>query len=148
MVCLGNICRSPLAEGVLQSKLPRGRFKVDSAGTGGYHIGEAPDKRSIAVAKEHGLHIEDQRCRKFKVSDFYDFDLIYVMDKNNYREVMHLAPNDRAKQKVKLLLSEVDLGFNEVPDPYYDTIAGFEKVFSMLDAACGAIAKKLASEIH
>ncbi|MGB6151918.1 MAG: low molecular weight protein-tyrosine-phosphatase, partial [Pricia sp.] len=101
MVCLGNICRSPLAEGILQSKVDADKFFIDSAGTGGYHIGNPPDSRSIAVAKKHGLNISKQRCRKLQASDLHDFDIVYVMDKANYRDVIALAKNDADKKKVK-----------------------------------------------
>src|SRR5690606_20802092 len=103
MVCLGNICRSPIAEGILQSKLDKSKFLVDSAGTGGWHQGEQPDKRSIAICKKYGLDISKQRARKFTTSDFEEFDYIYVMDNSNLKNVLSLAPNDEAKQKVQLI---------------------------------------------
>lgn len=143
MVCLGNICRSPLAEGILQNKVNAEDVFVDSAGTGGFHVGDAPDPRSIAVARKNGLNIEKQRCRKFQVSDFQKFDVIYVMDKTNYDNVSALAQNDTDIQKVKLLLEEVDLPEKQVPDPYYDEEDGFEQVYHLIDRACDAIAKKL-----
>lgn len=141
MVCLGNICRSPLAEGILQSKVNPEEVFVDSAGTGGYHIGKAPDPRSIAVAQKYGLSIENQRCRKFHTSDFQEFDVIYVMDKTNYDHVVALAVNDEEIKKVKLLLEEVDLPKKQVPDPYYDEDDGFEEVYHLLEEACEAVAK-------
>ena len=119
MVCLGNICRSPLAEGILRSKVDSDKVLVDSAGTAGDHIGNPPDKRSIAVAQKYGLDISHQRCRKFSRLDFLEFDLIYVMDRSNFSDVAQLASNAQEAQKVKLLLSEVDLDLQEVPDPYY-----------------------------
>ncbi|MHA7864726.1 low molecular weight protein-tyrosine-phosphatase [Flagellimonas marinaquae] len=143
MVCLGNICRSPLAEGILRSKVDSDKVVVDSAGTAGYHIGNPPDKRSIAVARKYGLDISNQRCRKFSRLDFLEFDLIYVMDRSNFSDVANLANNAQEAQKVKLLLSEVDLGLQEVPDPYYGGDDGFENVYQMVDQACEAIAKKL-----
>ncbi len=143
MVCLGNICRSPLAEGILQSKVNPEAVFVDSAGTGGYHIGNPPDPRSIAVARKYGLDIEKQRCRIFQTSDFQKFDVIYVMDKSNYDNVVALAKNDTESEKVKLLLEEVDLPEKQVPDPYYDEEDGFEQVYHLIDQACDAIAKKL-----
>ena len=143
MVCLGNICRSPLAEGILKAKLPKD-YVVDSAGTGAWHTGQQPDKRSIATAKNRGLDITNQRVRQFKVSDFDTFDLIYVMDNSNYKNVIALAPNEKAKSKVKLILNEIFPNENiDVPDPYYEGVAGFENVFDMLDQACEAIARKL-----
>ncbi|SDE67715.1 protein-tyrosine phosphatase [Pricia antarctica] len=143
MVCLGNICRSPLAEGILKSKVNPEAVFVDSAGTGGFHVGNAPDPRSIAVARKYGLNIEKQRCRKFQVPDFQKFDVIYVMDKTNYDNIVALAQNNTDIQKVKLLLEEVDLPEKQVPDPYYDEEDGFEHVYHLIDQACDAIVKKI-----
>ncbi|WP_127137887.1 low molecular weight protein-tyrosine-phosphatase [Flagellimonas oceanensis] len=143
MVCLGNICRSPLAEGILQSKVDSEAVFVDSAGTAGYHVGNPPDKRSIAVAKKYGLNITHQKCRKFSRQDFLEFDHIYVMDRSNFSDVASLATNKEEASKVKLLLSEVEVGIQEVPDPYYGGEDGFENVYQMIDRACEAIAKKL-----
>ena len=144
MVCLGNICRSPLAEGILQSKLPKDKFIVDSAGTGGWHAGEKPDKRSISTARDRGLDISNQRARQFKISDFDTFDYIYVMDMSNYKNVLALSQNDNHKQKVKLILNELFPNENvEVPDPYYGGQDGFEQVYDMLDKACDVIVEKL-----
>ncbi|AJH15800.1 protein-tyrosine phosphatase [Myroides profundi] len=146
MVCLGNICRSPLAEGILQSKLSKESFFVDSAGTGDWHIGSQPDKRSIAVAKKYNIDLTTQRARQFKVSDFTNFDRIYVMDKSNYENVIKLAPSQEAKNKIKLILNENTPGQNlEVPDPYFGGDDGFEHVFHLLDEVCNVIAKDLKS---
>ena len=143
MVCLGNICRSPLAEGIMRSKLSED-FTVDSAGTGGWHAGELPDKSSIATAKNRGLDITNQRARQFKKSDFDTFDHIFVMDNSNYKDVLALAPNEEAKSKVKLILNELFPNENiDVPDPYYGGEDGFENVYEMLDQACEEIARKL-----
>lgn len=143
MVCLGNICRSPLAEGILRSKLTN-NITVDSAGTGGWHAGELPDKRSIQTARERGIDITNQRARKFKKSDFDDFDFIYVMDNQNYKDVLALAESETHKNKVQLILEELFPGERvDVPDPYYGGQDGFEKVFDMLDEACNCIANKL-----
>jgi len=143
MVCLGNICRSPLAEGIMRSKLSED-FIVDSAGTGGWHAGEFPDKRSISTAKNRGLDITNQRARQFKKSDFDTFDHIFVMDNSNYKDVLALAPNEEAKSKVKLILNEIFPGENvDVPDPYYGGQDGFENVYNMLDQACEEIARKI-----
>ena len=143
MVCLGNICRSPLAEGIMRSKLSED-FTVDSAGSGGWHAGELPDKRSIATAKNRGLDITNQRARQFKKSDFDTFDHIFVMDNSNYKDVLALAPNEEVKSKVKLILNEIFPNENvDVPDPYYGGQDGFENVFDMLDQACEEIARKL-----
>ena len=144
MVCLGNICRSPLAEGVLQSKLPINKCIVDSAGTANYHVGTAPDKRSIVTAKKFGIDISQQKCRQITKSDFETFDYIYVMDNSNYKNVMAIAPNEASKQKVKLILNEVDSTSDlEVPDPYYGELEDFEHVFHLLDEACTIIASRI-----
>lgn len=144
MVCLGNICRSPLAEGILKSKTDPKKVLIDSAGTGDYHVNDTPDPRSIAIAKKHGLDITEQRGRQFSVKDFDSFDLIYVMDTFNYADVMGLARNDADKIKVKLILDEIFPGENvDVPDPYQGVEQGFKNVYNMLDEACEVIAKKL-----
>ncbi|MCC9061378.1 low molecular weight protein-tyrosine-phosphatase [Flavobacterium piscisymbiosum] len=143
MVCLGNICRSPLAEGILASKLPE-NFIVDSAGTGSWHVGHSPDKRSIAVAKKNGLCIDNQKGKQFKTADFDEFDYIYVMDSSNYRDVIHLAKTPEHKNKVHLILNELFPDENvDVPDPYYGTANGFDNVYQMLDEVAEIIAKKL-----
>lgn len=144
MVCLGNICRSPLAEGLLASKLPKESFIVDSAGTGNWHVGKQPDERSIAVAKKNNLNISNQRGRQFKSTDFDNFDHIYVMDNSNYNDVIKLAKDEEQKNKVQLILNELFPGENvDVPDPYYGLQNGFDAVFSMLDKSCEVIAEKL-----
>lgn len=144
MVCLGNICRSPLAEGILASKLPANKFTVDSAGTGSWHIGHAPDKRSIEIAKKYNLDISHQKGRQFKTSDFEDFDYIYVMDNSNYKDVLSLSQKPEQKAKVKMILNELFPNENvDVPDPYYGTNNGFDNVYKMLDEACNLIANKL-----
>jgi protein-tyrosine phosphatase len=144
MVCLGNICRSPLAEGILASKLPKDKFTVDSAGTGSWHIGHAPDERSIAVAKKNKLDISKQKGRQFTASDFDFFDYIYVMDNSNYSDVMELSKNQEQKNKVQLILNELFPNENvDVPDPYYGVPNGFDAVYKMLDEACDLIALKL-----
>lgn len=144
MVCLGNICRSPLAEGILKSKLPSDAFVVDSAGTANYHTGNPPDKRSIAVAQKYGLNISSLKGRQFNVSDFDVFDTIYVMDESNYNNVVALARNDQDITKVKFILNEIYPNQNyNVPDPYYGGDEGFENVYKMLDEACSIIANSL-----
>ena len=144
MVCLGNICRSPLAEGILQSKVNPDNVFVDSAGTAAYHIGNLPDRRSIEVAAKYGLNIRNQRARKFSVSDFDEFDFIYAMDDSNYQNILFLARNKEDEQKVQMILNEVHFSKNlSVPDPYYGGDQGFENVYKMLDEACNVIAKKL-----
>ncbi|MFT5251243.1 MAG: protein-tyrosine phosphatase [Flavobacteriales bacterium] len=144
MVCLGNICRSPLAEGLLASKLPKDKFTVDSAGTGAWHVGKVPDSRSIAIAKTNNLDISQQKGRQFKIADFDHFDYIYVMDKSNYDDVIALAKNDQDKQKVQIILDELFPNENvDVPDPYYGMSNGFEMVYNLLDQVCDLIAQKL-----
>ena len=145
MVCLGNICRSPLAEGILQSKLNSDAYFIDSAGTGGYHIGNPPDSRSIAVAKKYGIDISKQKCRQFTTQDFLLFDIIYVMDQSNYNTIIKLAKDEDQKSKVKFLLAENHNENKQVPDPYYDD-NGFEHVFKLIDDACNALVKKLSDK--
>jgi protein-tyrosine phosphatase len=144
MVCLGNICRSPLAEGILASKLPREKFLVDSAGTGSWHIGRAPDNRSIVTAQKNGLNISDQKGKHFQKSDFDSFDYIFVMDYSNYKDVISLAENETQKEKVQLILDAIFPNENvDVPDPYYGMANGFDMVYEMLDEACEIIAQRL-----
>lgn len=144
MVCLGNICRSPLAEGILKSKLPKDKFTIDSAGTAAYHIGSSPDSRSIAVAKKYGIDITNLKGRQFTRRDFEDFDLIYAMDDSNFSNIIKLARNNEDISKVKLILNEISPNENlSVPDPYYGGDQGFENVYRMLDEACDQIKKKL-----
>lgn len=144
MVCLGNICRSPLAHGILESKLNSKSFQIDSAGTSNYHINSLPDSRSIAVAKKNGLDITNQRGRQFVTEDFEKFDYIYVMDQSNFKNVIKMARNAQDISKVKLILNESHPNKNlEVPDPYYGGAYGFDDVYNMLDEACNAIAKQL-----
>ncbi len=144
MVCLGNICRSPLAEGILKSKIDPEKVEVESAGTGHWHVGNPPDERSISIGKKYNIDITEQRGRQFTVKDFDEFDLIYVMDNSNKDNVLALAKNEDQKSKVKLILDEIFPDENvDVPDPYYGGTLGFESVFKMLDEACDQIAAKL-----
>lgn len=144
MVCLGNICRSPLAEGILQSKVNPDEVFVDSAGTAGYHVGELPDKRSIDVARKYGINITNQCSRKFVKEDFDNFYLIYAMDISNYQNILSLARNKADEEKVELILNESYPNQNlSVPDPYYGGDDGFENVYKMLDEACEIINQKL-----
>ncbi len=144
MVCLGNICRSPLAEGILKSKVDPNKVFVDSAGTGSWHIGSEPDRRSIAIAKRYGLDITDQRGRQFSEDDFENFDHIFAMDNSNFRDIISMAKTDEDRQKVHLILEEIFPSENvDVPDPYHGGEQGFENVYQMLNEACDEIAKKL-----
>ena len=138
-VCLGNICRSHLAEGIILHLKDKHNLKleVDSAGTASYHVGEAPDKRTVANAKKNGIDLSSLRARQFIVSDFDHFDKIYVMDNNNYENVVRLAKNESQKSKVSLFLDEDVEGTNvEVPDPYYGTEKDFEYVFQLVYKKC------------
>jgi protein-tyrosine phosphatase len=144
MVCLGNICRSPLAEGILQSKVNKELVFVDSAGTAAFHVGNLPDERSIAVAKQYGIDISNQQARKFTEKDFLNFDVIYAMDKSNYQNIISLATSDEDVEKVKMILNESQPNKNySVPDPYYGEEIGFEEVYKMLNKACDSINYKL-----
>ena len=144
MVCLGNICRSPIAEGIMTSKLPENTFLVDSCGTGNWHVGNQPDLRSISVSKKNGLDISNQKCRQIVFADFDTFDYIYVMDGSNYSDVVALSQNDSQKNKVALILNELFPNENrDVPDPYFGLENGFELVYEMLDETCEVISKKL-----
>jgi len=145
MVCLGNICRSPLAEGLLRSKLDTSIFEIDSAGTSTYHQGSLPDQRSIEVASKYGLDITNQKSRPFTKKDFQSFDYIYVMDSSNYEDVINMVDNKEEEDKVNLILNTIYPGENQsVPDPYHDSINGFEQVYHMLDESCSVIASELA----
>ena len=144
MVCLGNICRSPLAQGILESKVSTSDVFVDSAGTSGYHEGSLPDTRSIEVAEKHGIDITNQRSRKFSVTDFDEFDIIYAMDASNYSNILKLARNTEDESKLKMILDELPASdIKNVPDPYYGGTKGFDNVYAMLAAACEVIATKL-----
>lgn len=149
MVCLGNICRSPLAHGLLREKSEANNlnFEVDSAGTSGFHAGEAPDPRMRETAKRFGLSIEDLKARQFVRSDFSEFDLIFAMDKSNYSNIVALATSDSDRAKVKLILNESNPGSDlEVPDPYYGGDQGFVDVYNMLDLATDKIIEKYSNE--
>ncbi len=135
MVCLGNICRSPLAEGILSSKVPDGELVVDSAGTAGYHIGKRPDPRSIEIAAMHGIDISHQRCRRFEASDFDAYDHIFAMDRENLMNLRALARNSADMEKLSLLLAKAGLPEEEVPDPYYGGPQGFAEVYRLIDLA-------------
>ena len=142
MVCLGNICRSPLAEGIMNEKFRSYGIQAaaDSAGTAAYHVGEPPDERSREVAAKYGIDISGQRARQFQVSDFDNFDKIYAMDSQNLSNIAALARDDSDLAKVDMILNEAYPGEDrEVPDPYYGGKNGFEKVYQMLDEACEKI---------
>ncbi|RYF10961.1 MAG: low molecular weight phosphotyrosine protein phosphatase [Flavobacteriales bacterium] len=142
MVCLGNICRSPLAEGVMRHLVnEKGLdWQIASAGTGNWHVGNAPDRRSIAVARNLGYDISGQKAQHFNKRFFEDYDHILVMDKNNLKDVLALAETDEHKQKVRLFL----LNDKELVDPYYDNNL-FEPVCKEVEQRCKEILKELHS---
>ena len=138
MVCLGNICRSPVAEGIFRDKAQKLGldFLVDSAGTAAYHVGESPDNRMISTAASMGVDISSLRARQFSVSDYDEFDKIYAMDESNYQNMKNLARNSKDLEKLDLLLNCKDSFINKsVPDPYYGGEDGFYQVFELLDEA-------------
>ena len=140
MVCLGNICRSPLAHGIMDKILPK--CYVDSAGTGSYHMGSPPDPRSIQVAQDNGIDISHQSARQFQSTDFMEFDHIFVMDRQNYRDVIAKANHQVDIDKVELLCEAAGLGMRPVPDPYYGGDEGFQNVFGLVKKACHRIAEQ------
>lgn len=149
MVCLGNICRSPMAEGILRHKLNNSanNHTVDSAGTSNYHIGETPDDRAVANLQKKGINISKLKARQFLVSDFDEFDYIFAMDTSNYADIIRLARNESDKQKVELILNLVYPDANmSVPDPYYGGDSGFENVFMLLNNACQILLTRLENE--
>ncbi|MBS1595126.1 MAG: low molecular weight phosphotyrosine protein phosphatase [Bacteroidetes bacterium] len=145
MVCLGNICRSPLAQGILEHKVKGAGldWQVDSAGTGAWHVGQQPDRRSCEVAHKYGIDITAQAARRISHSDLQDFDLVYCMDSSNYNDVMRICKTEEEESKVKLIMNEAEPKQNiNVPDPYFGGGDGFELVYQMLDRACDSIIDK------
>ncbi|REC77313.1 low molecular weight protein-tyrosine-phosphatase [Chryseobacterium rhizosphaerae] len=143
MVCLGNICRSPLAEGIMKTKVPKS-FIVDSAGTISMHEGEHPDKRAIKTAANHGVDISKQRSRPITRTDFETFDKIYCMDIDVYADVVSKAKNEDERQKISLFLEAAGDHKNaEVPDPYWGDMKDFENVFQLLEKGCNAIKEQI-----
>ncbi len=138
MVCLGNICRSPLAEGIMQHLADEQglNWQADSAGTGNWHVGKGPHQGSVQVARKHGIDITQQVCRQFKAGDFDAFDLILAMDESNLNNILRLARTAQDRQKVKLLLND-----KEVPDPYFDHTQ-FEPVFELIEEGCKDIIRQ------
>ena len=145
-VCMGNICRSPLAQGIFQSVVHEqrlaDRFMVDSAGTGGWHVGDPPDPRARHVASTHGIDISTQQCRQIGPHDFNRFDLILAMDQNNLTELKRACPA-QCNVEIDLFMAYAGLGQKPVPDPYYGGDAGFETVFQMLRTGAEAMVPKL-----
>ena len=145
MVCLGNICRSPLAEGILQYKAQKAglEWEVDSAGTGNWHIGHPPHQLSQKVALVNGIDICHLKGRQFTGEDMIEFDRIYFMDEENYRDARMMAGELWNEKKAELLLNEINPGKNRsVPDPYYGGEDGFHEVFELISRACDAIIEK------
>ncbi len=145
MVCLGNICRSPLAEGILKQKAREAGlvWEVDSAGTNGYHVGEAPHHLSQKVARMHGIDISYQRARRFQSADFGRYDRIYAMAGDVVEEMRRIAGTRYQPEKVLLLLNELEPGGNpDVPDPWYGTEPGYHEVFELINRACTVIINK------
>lgn len=140
MVCLGNICRSPLAEGILQAKLGNG-FQVDSAGTIDMHAGKSPDSRSVTTALKYNIDISQQQSRPFSEDDFEKYDLIFCMDRKNVEDVLSLAKTEAQRAKVSLILEE-----EEVPDPFWGELPDFDEVYHLLDRATDQIAEKISPE--
>jgi protein-tyrosine phosphatase len=146
MVCLGNICRSPLAQGILEAQVKRNRldWKIDSAGTSGWHAGEKPDGRAIAIAKQNSINISNQRSRMLKPEDFNQFDFILAMDQKNYSDILRVCPTPELASKVHLILEFAESNtVTEVPDPYYD--GGFQRVFNLLNEACSGFISGMVS---
>ena len=147
-VCLGNICRSPLAEGIFRHQIEAADLThdvlVDSAGTGGWHEGDLPDRRSIAVAAKHGIDLSVQRARQIRARDFESFSLIIGMDKSNIQNLLRIAPSE-THDKIHLF-STLALGQEfDVPDPYYGGPDGFETVYHMLSEGCSSLAERMKS---
>ena len=144
LVCLGNICRSPMAEGILREMIRREglSWTTDSAGTGDYHVGEQPDKRAMKAMRDQGIDISDLRARQIRPRDFEDFDLLLAMDASNLRNMLSVAPNGELRKKARLMMDFApDHASREVPDPYFGGEEGFAEVYDMLTIACGNVLK-------
>jgi len=149
MVCLGNICRSPLAEGILTEKCKHLPVFVDSAGTSGYHIGEAPDQRAQYIANVNQINIGNQKARKLTSKDIETFDLIYVMDESNYSTCLKLVKSRKDEIKIDFILNVLNPGKNlNVPDPYFGGDKGFENVYNLLNDSCEKIKIQLQKEFN
>lgn len=150
MVCLGNICRSPMAQGILQKKIAEAGLEnqvtVDSAGTSDYHIDHPPDSRAIQKSKEYKIDIGDYKGRQFEEADFDEFDRIFAMDFSNYENILKLSRSKEDSKKVEMILNLSNPNSNmSVPDPYFGGESGFENVYQLLDAACNVLMKDLRS---
>ena len=148
-VCLGNICRSPLAEGIFLAKTEALglKWEIESAGTAGYHVGESPHKLSQKTAKLNGVDISAQRCRQFIAADMDYFDKIYTMDLDNYNEVKRISGNKWNPSKTALILDALYPGQNKsVPDPWYGEEPGYHEVFQLIERACDKMLEEAKSE--
>ena len=146
MVCLGNICRSPIADGLLRRKVKENNLNilVDSAGTAAYNIGKAPDSRMSSTAEEFSTNIKNLVARKFTINDFDDFDIIYAMDESNRQNILSLARNNSDREKVRLILDELDPKSNlSVPDPYYGSQEDFKAVYELVEKVTSVILTKI-----
>ena len=150
-VCLGNICRSPLAEGVFRHRVAEAgledRFRIASAGTGGWHVGDPPDPRSRAVAEARGVSLDGQTAQRVSPADFDDFDLIVAMDRSNLSDLQRSAGGDRRASLVLLRDYDPEPGDGEVPDPYYGGPGGFDRVFDMVDRCCARLLDTLRDDV-
>jgi protein-tyrosine phosphatase len=148
VVCLGNICRSPMAEGILKKKISERNLPitVDSAGTADYHVGECPDNRAIAAARSYNVDISKLRGRQFTRHDFDEFDRIYAMDNSNYKNIIRLARNQSDIDKVKFFYVQNGKGM-DVPDPWFGDLEGFFPVFNLLENAADKIIDELVTEL-
>jgi len=145
MVCLGNICRSPIAEGIMKHKLKEQGldWEVDSAATGSYHIGEAPHRFSQKICLQHGIDISEQKARKFVADDFKRFDKIYAMADDVYSEIKKIAGRSLEESKLDIFLNEIEVGSNRsVPDPWYGPEEGYTIVYELIDRTCEEIINK------
>jgi protein-tyrosine phosphatase len=148
MVCLGNICRSPLAEGILREKARQKQLsiEVDSAGTGGWHTGQPPHHLSQKVAKQHKVDISGQKARTFKATDMHEFDYVYFMDQHNLEDARRISGKNWVPEKAALILDLLpQQALREVPDPYYGDFDDYIQVFNLLDEACERVLEKLQS---
>ena len=144
MVCLGNICRSPLAEGILWSKGKHLNIEIDSDEKAAHHIGEKADIRSIEIANKYFIDLNQQRARQFSRADFDKFDIIYAMDTNNYAHLISLASTETERNKIRMILNEINpKAYQSVPDPYYGGENGFQDIYNMLDKACDKIIQNI-----
>ena len=144
MVCLGNICRSPLAEGILCNKGKQLNIEVDSAGTSAYHTCKKPDIRSIEIANKYSIDLNQQRARQFSRADFDEFDIIYAMDTNNYAHLVSLASSEKERIKIRMILNEINLNaYQSVKDPYYVGENGFQDTYIMLEQSCDKIIQNI-----